>query len=135
MKLGSRERRPVRPAWPFRVALSVAVVLLAGACGSPGASAPAGPAAADAAPATAVVLPGTPAGVQLRWLIAAMARLPLSAAQVRAHFDAAFWAQVSPVMLNRALQALVSLKVMAIRVSELNTVVADVAAGDTGARA
>ena len=134
MKLGSRERRPGRSAWPFRVALSTAVVLLAGACGSPGASAPAGPAAA-LAPATAVVLPGTPAGVQLRWLIAAMARLPLSGAQVRAHFDAAFWAQASPAMLNQALQALISLRVLAIRLSELNTVVADVAGGDTGARA
>jgi beta-lactamase class A len=134
VKLGSRERRPGRSAWPFRVALSAAVVLLAGACGSPGAPAPAGPAAA-VAPATAVVPPGTPAGLQLRWLIAAMARLPLSGAQVRAHFDAAFWAQVSPAMLNRALQALVSLRVLAVRVSELSTVVADVAAGDTGARA
>ena len=134
MELGSRERRPGRPAWPFRVALSTAVVLLAVACGSPGASAPAGP-AATAAPATAVVPPGTPAGVQLRWLIAATARLPLSGAQVRAHFDAAFWAQVSPAMLNQALQALVSPRVLSIRVGELNTVVADVAAGDTGARA
>jgi beta-lactamase class A len=137
MKFGSRERRPGRPAWPFRVALSTTVVLLAGACGSPGTSGPAGPVgpAFAAAPATAVVLPGTPAGVQLRWLIAAMAHLPLSGAQVRGHFDAAFWAQVSPAMLTQALQALVSLRVLAIRASELNTVVADVAAGDTGARA
>jgi ORF 12 gene product N-terminal len=133
VKFGSQERRPGRPAWPFRVALSTTVVLLAGACGSPGAAGPAGP-AATAAPATAVVPPGTPAGVQLRWLIAAMAHLPLSAAQVRAHVDAAFWAQVSPAMLNQALQALVSLRVLAIGVSELNTVVADVSTG-SGLRA
>jgi beta-lactamase class A len=137
VQFGSPERRPGRPAWPFRVALSTTVVLLAGACGSPGASGQAGPVgpAFAAVPATAVIPPGTPAGVQLRWLIAAMARLPLSGAQVRGHVDAAFWAQVSPAMLNRALQALVSLRVLAIRVSELNTIVADVAAGDTGARA
>jgi len=136
VKLGSRERRPGRPAWPFQVALSTTVVLLAGACGSPGTSAPATPAgpAATAAPATAVVPPGTPAAVQLRWLIAAMAHLPLSGAQVRAHVDAAFWAQISPAILNRALQALVSLRVLSIRASELSTVVADVAAGNTGAR-
>jgi beta-lactamase class A len=133
VKLGSWERRPGRSAWPFRVALSTAVVLLAGACGSPGASPPARPAAA-VAPATAVVLPGTPAGVQLRWLIAATARLPLSGVQVRAHFDAAFWTQVSPAMLNRALQALASLRVLSIRASALSTVVADVAVSDTGAR-
>jgi beta-lactamase class A len=134
MKLGSRERRPGRPVWPFRVALSTTVMLLAGACGSPGASAPTAPAAA-AAPAAAVAAPDTPAGAQLRWLMSAMARLPLSGAQVRAHFDAAFWAQVSPAMLNRALQAMVSLRVLSIRASELSTVVADVAAGDAGARA
>lgn len=90
MKLGSRDSRSGRSGWPFLVALSAAVVLLAGACGSPAVSAPGGPAAA-AAPAKAVVPPDTTAGVQLRWLIAAMARLPLSGAQVRAHFDAAFW--------------------------------------------
>jgi len=89
MKLGSRDSRPGRPAWPFLVAVSAAVVLLAGACSSPAASAPGGTAAA-AAPATAVVLPVTPAGVQFGWLIASMPRLPLSGAQVRAHFDAAF---------------------------------------------
>jgi beta-lactamase class A len=134
MKLRSREGRSGRSGWPFWVALSTAVVLLAGACGSPGASAPAGPAAA-AAPATAVAAPDTPAGAQLQWLIAAMARLPLSGAQVRAHFDAAFWTQVSPAMLNQALQAMVSLRLLSIRASELSTVVADVAAGESGPRA
>src|SRR6516225_1856032 len=95
MKLGSRDSRPGRSAWRFLVALSATVALLAGACGSPGASAPTGTAFA-AAPATAVVPPDTTAGAQLRWLMAAMARLPLSGAQLRAHFDAAFWTQVSP---------------------------------------
>ena len=70
MKLGSRDSRPGRSAWRFLVALSATVALLVGACGSPGASAPTGTAFA-AAPATAVVLPDTPAGTQLRWLMAA----------------------------------------------------------------
>ena len=131
MRLGSRDRRPGRSAWPFLVALSAAVVLLTGACGSPVVSAPAGPAAA-AAPAKVVVPPDTTAGVQLGWLIAAMARLPLSGAQVRAHFDAAFLAQVSPAVLNQALQAMVSLRLLSIRVSELSTVVADVSVGGAG---
>ena len=112
MKLGSRDRRPGRSAWPFLVALSVAAVLLAGACGSPAVSAPAGLATA-AAPAV-VVAPVTTAGVQLRWLMAAMPRLPLSGAQVRAHFDAAFLAQVSPAVLNQALQAVASLRLLSI---------------------
>ena len=132
MTLGSRDRRPGRPAWPFLVALVAAVVLLADGCGSPAASAPAGGPAAAAAPATAVVPPGTTAGVQLGWLIAAMARLPLSGAQVRAHFDAAFLAQVSPAVLNQALQAVAGLKLVSVRVSELSTVVADVTTGDPG---
>jgi beta-lactamase class A len=131
MKPGPRDSRPGRPAGPVLAALSAAVVLLSGACGSPAASAPGGPAAA-AAPATAVVLPVTPAGVQLGWLIAAMPRLPLSGAQVRAHFDAAFLAQVSPAALNQALQAMVSLRLLAVRASELSTVVADVTVGGAG---
>jgi beta-lactamase class A len=131
MKLGSRDSRSGRSAWPFLVALSATVVLLAGACSSPAASAP----TAAAAPAKAVVPPDTPTGVQLRWLIGAMARLPLSGAQVRAHFDTAFLAQISPAVLNQALQAVVSLRLLSIRVSELNTVVADVSTGDSGSRA
>ena len=134
MKLGSRDSTPGRPAWPVLVAVSAAVVLLAGACGSPAASTPGGPAAA-AAPAKAVVPPGTTAGVQLRWLITAMARLPLAGAQVRAHFDTAFLAQVSPAVLNQALQAAGSLRLLSIRISELSTVVADVTIGDAGPRA
>jgi hypothetical protein len=130
MKLGWRDSRSDPSAWPFLVALSAAVVL-AGGCGSPAASTRGGPAAA-AAPATAVVPPGTPAGGQLRWLIAAMARLPLPGGQLRAHFDAAFLAQVSPAGLNQALQAMASLRLVSVRVSELSTVVADVTIGGAG---
>jgi hypothetical protein len=127
MKPGSRDRTPSRSAWPFLVA----VVLLGSACGSPAASAPAGPADA-AAPPPAVVLPITPAGVQFGWLMAAMPRLPLSGAQVLAHFDAAFLAQISPAVLNQALQAMASLRLLSIRISELSTVVADVTIGGAG---
>ena len=91
---GRRSNRPGRSAWPFLVALIVAVVLVAAACSSPGAAAPVrSAAAAPAGPAKAVIPPDTPAGAQLRWLIGALARLPLPDAQVRAHFDAAFLAQ------------------------------------------
>ena len=132
MKLGSRECRSGRSAWPLLVALSAAVVvLLAGGCGSPGGSAPAGP-AATAAPAQAVVLPDTTAGGQFGWLVASMPRLPLSGAQVRAHFDAAFLAQVSPAVLNQVLQAVASFRLLSVRISELSTVVADVSTGGAG---
>jgi beta-lactamase class A len=110
------------------------VGLLAAACSSPGAAGPA-TAPASAGPVRAVNPPDTPAGTQLRWLIAAMAHLPLSGAQVRAHFDAAFLAQVSPAMLNQALQSLVSVKLLSIQVSEPSTLVALVSTGGPVPRA
>ena len=111
--------------WPFLV-LMAAVALLAGACSSPGTPTPPGPTtgAASARPAKAVIPPDTPAGAQLRWLIAAVAHLPMSGAQVRAHFDAPFLAQVSPAMLNQALQGATGVKLLSIQVSKPSTLVA-----------
>jgi len=132
-----RRRRPGRSAGPFLVALIAAVALLASACTSPRAPAPSGPttAAASMGPAKVVVLPDTAAGTQLRWLIGALARLPLSGAQVRAHFDAAFLAQVGAAGLNQALQAAVSIKLLSIQVSEPSTLVATVSTGGAVSRA
>ena len=53
-----------------------------------------------------------------------MAHLPISDAQVRAHFDAAFLAQVSPAMLNQALQGATGVKLVSIQVSEPSMLVA-----------
>ena len=61
---------------------------------------------------------------QLRWLIAAVAHLPMSDAQVRAHFDAAFLAQISPAMLNQALQGATGVQLLSIQVSEPSALVA-----------
>ncbi|MBV9206293.1 MAG: serine hydrolase [Actinobacteria bacterium] len=126
-----------RRAWPFLAALISALALLAAACTSPAAPAPAGrtTAAASTGPAKAVSPPDTPAGIQLRWLTAALAHLPLSDAQVRAHFDAPFVAQDPPAVLNQTLQAVVSIKLLSIEVSELSTLVALVSAGGAGSRA
>ena len=127
---GRRSSRPGRSAWPFLVALIVAVLLLAAACSPPGAPAPVRSAtAASTGPAKDVIPPDTPAGAQLRWLIGALARLPLSDAQVRAHFDAAFVAQVSPAVLNQELEGVVSVKLLSVQVSELSTLVASVSTG------
>ena len=136
--------RPSRAAWPFLVALIVA--MLAGACSSPGGPAPGGSApgrrgtgtgtgTASTGPAKAVAPPDTQAGGQLRWLLAAMARLPVPGAQVDAHFDAAFRAEVSPAVLEGALQTVAGAGLRWIQVSELNTVTALVSAGDAGAQA
>ena len=119
-----------RPAWPFLAGLVTAVTILA-ACGSPKPATPPGPAAATAPvrAAKAVAVPGTPAGAQLRWLIGAVAHLPMSDAEVRAHFDAAFLAQVSPAALNQGLQGATDVKLVSIEVNEPGTLVAIVSTG------
>jgi beta-lactamase class A len=119
-----------RAARPFLVALLLAMVLLAAACTSAGTQTivPPPTAAASTGPAKTIAPPGTPAGSQLRWLIAELARLPMSDAQVRAHFDAAFLTQVSPAALNQALEAAIRLDLLSIQVSEPSTLVANVLA-------
>jgi beta-lactamase class A len=110
-------------------ALAAAVLLLTVACSSPGRPASVRPARTSAGPAKAVTPPDTPAGAEFRWLTAAMARLPLPDAQVRAHFDAAFLGQVSPAAVNQMLEATISLDLLSVRVSEPSTLVASVSTG------
>jgi beta-lactamase class A len=134
---GRRGTKPGRPAWPLLVALLVAVTLLAAACSPPGAprTRESATAAGSTRPAKAVVPPDTSAGAQLRWLLAAMAHLPLSDGQVRAHFDDAFLAESSPAVLNEELQAAPGAELVSVQVSELDTVIAFVSAGGAVAQA
>jgi beta-lactamase class A len=118
--LGSgRSGRRDHPASLFPVVLMAAVVLLAAGCSSTGPVT----GGASTGPVKAVVAPDTPAGTQLRWLIAAAAHPPLSGAKVRAHFDAAFLAQISPTVLNQGLRAVVIVRLLSIDVSEPRTLV------------
>ena len=120
---GSVRRRG--PGWLFLAGLILAVAVFAVACSSPKPSAAPGPAnPTGTGLSKAVSPPGTPAGAQLRWLIAAVAHLPMSGAQVRAHFDAPFLAQVSPAMLNQALQGATGVKLLSIQVSKPSALVA-----------
>jgi hypothetical protein len=133
---GIRRRGPRgRLARALPTALTAAALLLAVACTSPGRPAGTPTAGATAGPAKAVVPPDTPAGAQLRWLIGAMARLPLSGAQVRAHFDAAFLAQVSPAAVNEMLQEAISIDLLSFRVNQPGTLVASISADGVGGRA
>jgi beta-lactamase class A len=134
---GRRRTKPGRPAWPLLVALLVAVMLLAAACSPPGAprTRESATAVGSTRPAKAVVPPDTSAGAQLRWLLAAMAHLPLSDGQVRAHFDDAFLAESSPAVLNEELQAAPGAELVSVQVSELDTVIAFVSAGGAVAQA
>src|SRR2546427_127479 len=76
-----------------------------------------------------------PAGARRRWLIAAVAHLPISDAQVRAHFDPSFLAEVGQAGLNEALQEAISPRLLSIQVSDLSTVVASVSTYNGSSRA
>ena len=119
-----RSRRRVAPAggWPHgragRLAgrtaagrilcagLSVALAVAVGGCtGPPGGTGP-GRATAAALPAWAFIsrtVPDAPVGRQLTWFLRALADLPLSQQVIRAHFEPAILAKVSPEQLNSAL--------------------------------
>src|SRR5579859_7840854 len=137
---GIRRRSPrgrvACPRWPSRrLALRLAgpltaVTLLAAACTGSGKPASVGEttAAPSASPVKTVAPPATRAGAQFRWLTAELARLPMSDAQVRAHFDQAFLTQVSPAGLNQALEAVIRLDLLSIQVSQPTTLVANVLA-------
>jgi dienelactone hydrolase len=77
------------------VALLASVTTLAG-CGSV--------ASRPSPKATTVSFPNTPAGRQARWLVGALAHLPIPAAQIAAHFDRAYLAIV-PAPAAAALNA------------------------------
>ena len=78
-------------------------------------------AATSSAARPAARLPGTLAGAQARWLIAAMAHLPIGAAEVRAHFDPNFLAQQSPAQINQVLQGIGEVTVASADVSQSST--------------
>jgi Beta-lactamase enzyme family/ORF 12 gene product N-terminal len=129
---GIRRHRLRGRAAHLRLAVPLAAVtLLATACTSSAGLARVGEtsAAPPARPAQTVTPPGTPAGAQLRWLMAELARLPLSDAQVRAHFDAAFLTQFNPAALNQMLEAAIRIDLVSIQVSQPSTLVANVLAG------
>ncbi|HEY6749612.1 MAG TPA: serine hydrolase [Mycobacteriales bacterium] len=128
-RIAHRKHTALRP-----VSLVVAVVLLlAAACSSSGAPTSAGPAVQSSAAGSGkvVVPPDTPAGAQLGWLIAATAHLPLSDAEVRAHFNPGFLAMVSPATLNQSLQP-GRVRLVSVKVSEPTMIIAVVSAGGEG---
>ena len=74
------------------------------ASSSPAASPSASTSASASAPTTTVALPATPAGRQLRWIIAGLnAGKPVGEAVLREHFTVAFLKQVPPTQLLTAL--------------------------------
>jgi hypothetical protein len=86
-------------------------------------------AAASARPsvgAPSVSLPSTPAGKQARWLVGALAHLPIPSAEIPVHFDRAFLALVpapAAAALNAGFAGLHNLRVDSITTSTPSTLV------------
>lgn len=111
----------------WRAAVSIVaagLIVAASACSSP----PSHPARTDA-----VVLPDTPAGRQASWLAGAVHHLPVPAAEITAHFDQAFLAEVpapAAAALNGSWAGLRSLQLDAITASTPQTVVFTITVND-----
>ncbi len=104
-KLWSRRGRRVRRAGAVLAAVSTLSLPSVGSFPSVGLPAPAASASAparqvEAARTSAASFPKTPAGAQAKWLVQAMAHLPVPLSQVRSHFDVQFLSQVPPAQLN-----------------------------------
>jgi beta-lactamase class A len=116
-----------------RLAVVVVSCVLAGsvlvACSSGGGGSP----SSASATSSAAALPdaGTPAGAQLAWLLTATSHLPISAAELRRHFDASFLAQIGPAKINQAFRAFVGggLEVSSVVVSQPRRFIATVGTG------
>jgi Beta-lactamase enzyme family/ORF 12 gene product N-terminal len=98
------------------------------------------PASTRSTPRLPIALPETPAGTQARWLLSASARLPVSAAEVAAHFDRRFLSRVSATALNGALAGVGAampgpgrVRVDSIQVDEARLLVAGIARASGGA--
>jgi beta-lactamase class A len=62
-------------------------------------------------------LPGTPPGVQARWLLGALAHLPIPAAELTAHFDHVFLTKIPPAQLNATLARITNVRLNAVALS------------------
>ncbi|MGI5160433.1 serine hydrolase [Microbispora sp. CA-102843] len=93
-------------------ALAVTVTTTAVPAAAAPAAVSAGAALATSAPTSAPTpdIPNSPVGEQLRWLLAAVATLPVPEDQIKAHFSAGFLAQVPPAQLNEVLKGLGGLR-------------------------
>jgi beta-lactamase class A len=124
---GGARPRPARLGMAVVLAVALAILPLAPAQAAP-------PAAARPTVAGATVsVPSSPVGRQLAWLLS-LTQLPLSAAEVTAHFDAAFLAQADPSQLNAALESLSATghqTLLAVRDVEPTSLVAVVEFGTT----
>ena len=111
-RVGRRGRRPRRVGWTatIGVATILATSFVNLASMSPGLAStrPGSTPRISSEPSHSLqwALPASPVGRQLGWLIDVASHPPVSAAEMRAHFDATFLGQVSPKEFNAALASL-----------------------------
>lgn len=114
-KQGLGRRRRAR-----RAALALASAsMIAAAAGCSSAALPASP----ASPAATASFPHTAPGTQAHWLFGAATRHPIPAAEVTAHFDHAFLAQVPAAELNTSFAGLSSLHLDSVTTSTASAMV------------
>lgn len=105
----------VRRALASLAAVCAASFTMTAALWPAGAQAAGTPAAAPKAQAN---FPHTKAGAQAKWIVGAMAHLPVSVADVKAHFDTQFLSQLPPAALNMELTKLGAVTVQSVPTSE-----------------
>jgi Beta-lactamase enzyme family/ORF 12 gene product N-terminal len=88
------------------IAVAAACAMAAAGCDSPAPK----PAASPTPAGSTAGFPDTAVGRQARWLLGAVARAPIPAAAIRAHFDATFRTQVPASRLNSVVAAVRSLR-------------------------
>ena len=105
-------------SWLTAFALVVASTMATSAAASP-------PSVRRSLGAPAVSFPGTPVGKQARWLVRALAHLPIPTAEITAHFDRAYLALVpapAAAALNASFVGLHNLRVDSITTSTTSTI-------------
>ena len=120
---------------PFLMLAAAAVTATAAACSSTSPAPATSPAATTSPSASASAgtasLPDTPAGTQARWLFSALARPPVTTAQIDAHFDQTALGHVTPAQLEQVFAAVKSLKLDAVTASARNALVMTVTENGT----
>jgi beta-lactamase class A len=117
------------PSKPARLLAAAAVTVTLTACvGQPV------PAQATSAPATATVtttpvIPDTPVGRQLRWLLDATGRPPIAESELTAHFAAGFLADIPAAQVNQVLAGFKGMRLEQVVKSENTALIARVTAG------
>lgn len=110
------------------LAVAVAAVVLGGTAAPSLAQSSPTPSPTPTASAP-VTIPDTPAGTQLRWVLDAIPRAPLTESELKAHLTPAYYAQVPPDQINQVFQSLAGLTLISVSDARPTEIEAKAAAG------